>query len=273
MRKERAALCEREIAHSERCILAFGRHELRGALNQRDEVAGAVISRVFSKARKSFAGRRERCAVDEYPSTWEPHTPTLARLQCGGRVDASTEEESENPERPHGSVCYHIFMRMFRIACIGLLGALVACSKEPPKGETKLAASASTSVPNAAALSAHHSGDHFTVDFTAPASCKKGDACALHAKLVASAPFHINDEYPYKFIVDDNASLDALPAGRAFTKQNGNFKKVSETVGDMEVSVKPKESTTVTGEFRLSICAEAKCQVEAVKLALPIGAQ
>lgn len=90
--------------------------------------------------------------------------------------------------------------------------------------------------------------------------------------LHASAPFHVNDEYPYKFQMDESPNLESLGAGLVFSKKDGHFKKTSATEAELSVSVKGKAKGEgkIAGQFRMSVCAEAKCQVESPKLSLAV---
>ena len=117
------------------------------------------------------------------------------------------------------------------------------------------------------------SGDNFTVDLVAPSVCAVGETCVARVLLHVAAPFHVNDEYPYKFTMDDHPALEALGAGLTFSKKDGHFKKTSATEAEVTVTVRGKTAgaAKIAGEFRMSVCAESKCQVEAPKLSLAIA--
>lgn len=117
------------------------------------------------------------------------------------------------------------------------------------------------------------SGDNFTVDLTAPSVCAVGETCVARVVLHALGAFHINDEYPYKFNMEESSNLESLGSGLTFSKSAGHFKKTSATEAEIAITVRGKTAgaTKIAGEFRMSVCAESKCQVEAPKLSLAIS--
>lgn len=161
--------------------------------------------------------------------------------------------------------------------------AAPTASTAAPQASASVSATNATAVATATAsassapvpvklVSTRASGDNFTVDLVAPAVCAIGETCGARVILHAAAPFHINDEYPYKFNMDDSAMLESLGTGLVFSKKDGHFKKTSATEAEIAISVRGKAAgaAKIAGEFRMSVCAESKCQVEAPKLSLAV---
>ena len=72
--------------------------------------------------------------------------------------------------------------------------------------------------------------------------------------------------------MDASPFVESLGSGLVFSKKDGHFKKTSATDAEMAISVRGKSAgaAKISGEFRMSVCAESKCQVEAPKLSLAI---
>lgn len=153
---------------------------------------------------------------------------------------------------------------------------LSACDREPkPPAEaatTAQGATPATEQPAAASLRS----DHFEVRIDA-ADCKVKHVCTATVHLAATSGFHVNDDYPYKFVADDvtGVSFASKDAPRTFSKAAGDFTKTSETEGEMVVRFEPSEakSLPLTGQFKLSVCSADACQIEVAKLSLavPVG--
>ncbi|NOU28196.1 MAG: hypothetical protein HOO96_09855, partial [Polyangiaceae bacterium] len=117
---------------------------------------------------------------------------------------------------------------------------------------------------------------HFTVDFVAPGDCKSGARCNASLTLRALEGYHINNEYPYKFIANDAANVDFLgKEGKTFSKAGGEFAKTGETTAQMSVPFQAKAAGTakLSGTFKMSVCSEANCQIETPSVALDVPIQ
>src|SRR5580700_2680246 len=98
----------------------------------------------------------------------------------------------------------------------------MACSKD------SAAATPTASVqPVAVRGGAHIDGNHFVIDAAPAADCAVGASCAVAVKLVAQADYHVNQQYPYKFIASQAPGVTFLGADSAnpnvFTKTAGDF--------------------------------------------------
>jgi hypothetical protein len=88
--------------------------------------------------------------------------------------------------------------------------------------------------------------------------------------------FHVNKEYPYKFVASAAPGVAYLANGDAntFSRSSGDFHEDSEKVGTMTVRFKPSAAgeARVAGTYKMSICSAEQCQIEtqAVSLAVPV---
>jgi hypothetical protein len=168
------------------------------------------------------------------------------------------------------------------IALIALAAA--ACSKESKPAETKAAATPpvlnaikidNPQVDSADGATKHLGGDHFTIDL-ASAGCKAGAECTMTIKLAIDGDFHLNKEYPYRFIAKEAAGVDYLGKKdkTKFTKEDGDFVADGEKAGTMTVRFKPAATgkTKITGTYKMSLCSADQCQIEEPALELTIPA-
>lgn len=144
-----------------------------------------------------------------------------------------------------------------------------------------LAATAGQAAPAPSTPSTHvgaqiAKGNNFTVSADTVGACKAGAECKVKLKLEASAPFHVNKEYPYKFKANDVAGVDYTGTDASgknvFSKAAGDFALESETVGNLTVHFKPAKpgALTLTGTFKLSVCSAQNCQLETSELSIPV---
>ena len=124
--------------------------------------------------------------------------------------------------------------------------------------------------------SAHYASTVYAVDASAPGDCHVGADCAMTLRLAASSPYHINKEYPYKFVATPNAAAQFLgeAGGATFSRASGAFQQQAEAVATMTVRFKGAAPglAPIGGTFKLSVCSDNECKVEtqAVELLVPI---
>lgn len=109
-------------------------------------------------------------------------------------------------------------------------------------------------------------GVNYRVDRGPVGACASGAPCEAKVVLTARAGYHVNPEYPYKFIADPSSDLA--------TEGTGTFTVDDELHGTLTLTVRPAKAGTLTlaGTFRLSVCTPEDCAVEAPKIALEIRA-
>jgi len=111
----------------------------------------------------------------------------------------------------------------------------------------------------------HVKGNNFAVDVSAPGNCKVQSPCAMSIKLTALGSYHINNEYPYKWVGDPIDGIEYIG------KKNGEFKKETETQATMTVAFKSAGTNAkVGGVYKLSVCSEDKCQIETQRVELSV---
>jgi hypothetical protein len=122
---------------------------------------------------------------------------------------------------------------------------------------------------------AHVEGKNFALDLASP-GCKVDADCAMTIRLVAGGDWHVNKDYPYKFIATAAPGVTFLGKGDAntFGKQSGDFHEEGEKSATLTVRFKPTSTgeAKVSGTYKLSVCSAEQCQIEqqAVTLAVPV---
>lgn len=111
----------------------------------------------------------------------------------------------------------------------------------------------------------HIKGNNFAVDVSAPGNCKVNVPCVMSIKLTAMGAFHLNNEYPYKWVGDPIDGIEYVGS------KTGEFKKESETQGTMFVRFKSAGANPkIAGVYKMSVCSEDKCQLETQRVELNI---
>ena len=149
--------------------------------------------------------------------------------------------------------------------------AAASASAEP---SAKPAAAAVTATPPAVAKggTASVTGKIFALAIEAP-GCRAGADCAMTIKLVPEGAFHVNKEYPYKFVATPHAGVTFLGKTDAnqFTKAAGDFVEQGEKSATMTVRYKPEAGKQhVGGTFKLSVCSADQCQIEQAQVDVPV---
>jgi hypothetical protein len=131
---------------------------------------------------------------------------------------------------------------------------------------------ATTGAPKPA--SKHIDGSHFALDVASP-GCLAGQDCSMTIKLAATGDYHVNKEYPFKFIGAPSSGLTFLGKSEAniFTRAAGDYVPQGEKAGLMTVRFKAGSAgdTRVTGKYKLSVCSDAQCQIEEQAVELPLS--
>lgn len=124
-----------------------------------------------------------------------------------------------------------------------------------------------------ALASKHVTGTNFTLDLASP-GCKAGAECAMTIKLVASGDYHVNAEYPYKFVASAAPGIEFLGKADAttFTRAAGDFVEHGEKSGTMTIRFKPSSpgEARIAGTYKFSVCSADQCQIEQEKLDLAV---
>jgi hypothetical protein len=145
---------------------------------------------------------------------------------------------------------------------IAIAAGAIACSKaeNSSKGApaaTAPAAAAST-VPRLAGK------DFYRIDAAPIAECKAGAACQVELRLTAIGDYKVNQDYPFKFIADEQPGLSV--------HGTGSFAHQGKQSGALTVKFHASAAgiAQLAGTFKLSVCTEATCEIEEPKIALSI---
>jgi hypothetical protein len=121
----------------------------------------------------------------------------------------------------------------------------------------------------------HIDGKNFTLDLSSD-GCKAGDDCAVTIKLAATGGYHVNKEYPYKFIATPSPGVTFLGKSdpNTFSRAAGDYVEQGEKLGTMTVRFKaasPGEAR-IAGKYKLSVCSDEQCLIEEarIELAVPV---
>lgn len=122
--------------------------------------------------------------------------------------------------------------------------------------------------------SAHVNGKNFGLDVSS-AGCRAGNECAMTIHLAVAGDYHVNKEYPYKFVATPEPGVTFLAQdGTTFSRAAGDFREEGPKAGTMTVRFKPSAAGTarVQGTFKMSVCSDENCQIEQqpVSLAIPV---
>ena len=108
------------------------------------------------------------------------------------------------------------------------------------------------------------SKDFYRIDAKPVAPCKAGATCEVQLVLTALGDFHVNDDYPTKFVADT--------VGDIVVEGEGTFVIAGAKQGTMTVKFKPAMpgAAKLSGTFKLSVCSDKTCEIEAPKVALDV---
>jgi hypothetical protein len=118
-------------------------------------------------------------------------------------------------------------------------------------------------------------GKNFTLDVSSP-GCRVETPCTMTLRLAAAGDYHVNKEYPYKFLATVAPGVQFLGSGDAntFSRAAGDFREEGEKTATMTVRFKPTATgeARVTGTYKMSVCSAENCQIETptVTLAVPV---
>jgi len=164
------------------------------------------------------------------------------------------------------------------VGAVTVLAIAAGCSKDSEAAPSSKEAPGAANGAAAAGPGAgpRVDGKTFTIVFAQSGDCKAGAECVATLKLDALGDYHINKEYPYKFKAD-GAGLEFLgkdAAGKnVFSKGAGDFTIDGEKAATMNVRFKAAKagSSTITGQYKMSVCSAQNCQLETQEMALNVA--
>jgi len=106
---------------------------------------------------------------------------------------------------------------------------------------------------------------YYRIDAGPQKPCASGAACEAQLVLTALGDYHLNQEYPFKFLGAPNAvSIDGT----------GAFGFDGAKRGTMTITFRPAQPGTakLVGTFKLSVCSNETCEIETpmLELAVPV---
>ena len=103
----------------------------------------------------------------------------------------------------------------------------------------------------------------YRVDPGPTTPCATGSTCELRLVLTALGDYHVNKDYPFKFVGD--------PAAAALDG-DGSFALDGEKRGTMTIKFRPAAAgnAKVVGSFKLSVCSDDTCEIESPRLELSV---
>jgi hypothetical protein len=158
---------------------------------------------------------------------------------------------------------------------LGAVGALFlfGCSKVS-EAKDRGAPGAAPVVQELAAVAAGPTTDNanYRVAIRPVGTCKKGETCAIEVALEAKGEYHINEQYPYKFKVDEAASAGVKFPKPVVGKDDAVVEEkklvlkipfIADTAGDKKLA----------GTLSLSVCSAANCLMDKQPLEVIVKVQ
>lgn len=136
------------------------------------------------------------------------------------------------------------------------IALLCACHRDAATG-----AEAAGPGPTGAPLAAK---PFYRVDRAPQAACTSGASCEAALVLTALGNYHVNKDYPFKFVAD--------PAMATQVDGQGTFAFGDAKHGTMTITFRPPApgTTKLVGTFKLSVCSDENCEIETPKLELEV---
>jgi hypothetical protein len=97
------------------------------------------------------------------------------------------------------------------------------------------------------------------------AACKKGEACKVTIVVEAQGEFHVNKEYPQKFVADETVKW----AKKEFGKASGDYAESGEKKFTITATFTPDKAgdADVTGNLRYAVCSATQCAPAVARIA------
>ena len=168
--------------------------------------------------------------------------------------------------------------------CLGLvLVSLSACKNQappapeataeatpnPPPGASAAALPAAAEPAPATPAASKYSEAAFDLELTPKGEYASGKSGEADIVLNAKAPFHVNQQYPYKFKLKESPGL-SYP-NMVVSKESVKLEPARATVPVLFTPEAGKH--TVSGQLSFSVCTDDKCVIEKRDLALEIEAK
>jgi hypothetical protein len=141
------------------------------------------------------------------------------------------------------------------LTAIALVAACAACGRSDPP---------SAAPPEGKPLAGKA---FYRIDAGPPAACAHGTSCEARLVLTALGTYHVNKDYPFKFVAD--------PTPATPTDGEGRFAPGDAKHGTMTVTFRPSAQgeARLAGTFKLSVCNDDTCEIETpkIEIAVPVS--
>ena len=94
--------------------------------------------------------------------------------------------------------------------------------------------------------------------------CTAGTQCEARLAFSALGDYHVNDQYPFKFVADGVAGI-AIDGTGTFTQDDPKHGMMTIKFRTMK-----RGAVKLAGTFKLSVCTDEKCEIEEPKLAFEV---
>lgn len=144
------------------------------------------------------------------------------------------------------------------------LGGLSGC-----KGEASPAPASSAAANVPVEAPAANAAQPYAVKLEAVGAYRVGEQGQARVVLTPKAPFHCNQDYPYKLKLDPSSGLSF--ASDTLTKEQAH---ITADVATLDVAFTPKSAGphTLSGTFSFSVCKDDQCLVDRQQLSLELVA-
>jgi hypothetical protein len=147
---------------------------------------------------------------------------------------------------------------------IAVLAVLAACGRDQPA--TSAPAASGPAEKAEAGKPPLASKAFYRVDSGPETPCASGATCERTVVLTALGDYHVNKEYPFKFVGEPAPAL-ALDGNASFAIDDDAKR------GTLTIRFKPTAAgpATLAGVFKLSVCSDDTCEIEKPKLELAVA--
>ncbi|HQP38555.1 MAG TPA: hypothetical protein PLI95_25395 [Polyangiaceae bacterium] len=154
--------------------------------------------------------------------------------------------------------------RCASILLLALVGTAASCSKS--EAATEPQKDALGALMPAAAV---QENDNYKVSLEPVGSYKKDQQGIVNVVLVTKGEYHVNKQYPYKFVTQDPPADGASYPKKVVPRGDGRYEEKKAVLPVPFVPTKSGE-VDVGGTFSLSVCTDANCLIDKQRLQLKV---
>jgi hypothetical protein len=156
--------------------------------------------------------------------------------------------------------------RLLPVIALGL--SAIACSKSEASAEPKTDNLSRQSVGDGSS----YENATYKVRLEAPPSFKIGEQAVARIVLETKGDYHINKQYPYKFVIPQSPANGLSYPKPTVTREDGVFEERKAVISVPFVASQTGEAK-ISGIFSLSVCTDANCLLDKRNLELSVHAQ